>query len=130
MIEHFERPEGLAAVNGYSHAVAGVGRLIAVSGQLPVDREGVIVDSTDALAQARQVFVNLDSALRAAGAGARDILRLTFYLTDLTDLGAVRAARDEFIGDGPKPASSLVQVSQLALSAARVEIDALAITEA
>jgi enamine deaminase RidA (YjgF/YER057c/UK114 family) len=130
VIQHFERPRDLPPVNGYSHAVAGVGRLVAVSGQLPVDGAGVLVDPTDALAQARRVFANLDGALRAAGARPRDVVRFTIFLTDLADLDAVRTARDEFIGSGPPPASSLVQVTQLVLPSARVEIDALAITEA
>ncbi len=51
---------------------------------------------------------------------------LGFYLTDLSDLEAVRIARDEFIGDSQTPASSLVQIAGLVLPDARVEIDALA----
>ena len=129
MIEHFERPAGLGPVNGYSHATSGTGRLVAVSGQLPVDESGAIVDTTDAAAQARQVFANLGRALAAAGARPADILRLTFFLTDLEDLPAVRQARDEFLAEGPPPASSLVRVAGLVLPDARVEIDALAVVE-
>lgn len=129
MIEHFERPDGLGPSNGYSHAVAGVGRLVAVSGQLPVDRDGALVDSSDALTQARQVFTNLAGALRAASASPGDLLRLTFFLLDLADLGAVRTARDEFLAGRPAPASSLGRVAGLVLPRARIEIDALAMTE-
>jgi len=129
VIEHFERPDGLGPSNGYSHAVAGVGRLVAVSGQLPVDRDGALVDGSDALTQARQVFTNLAAALRAASASPGDLLRLTFFLLNLADLGAVRTARDEFLAGGPAPASSLVRVAGLVLPGARIEIDALAMTE-
>jgi enamine deaminase RidA (YjgF/YER057c/UK114 family) len=128
VIEHFERPDGLGPVNGYSHAVAGSGRLVAISGQLPVDAEGNAVDATDALAQARQVFANLTHALAAAGATPADVIRLGFYLTDLDDLAAVRSARDEFIAGGQPPASSLVQVAGLILPGVRIEVDALAVT--
>lgn len=127
MIEHFERPDGLGPVRGYSHAASGAGRVVAVSGQLPVDADGTIVDKADALAQARQVFANLTCALAAAGARSTDVIRLMFFLTDLADLPAVRTARDEFLGDGPAPTSSLVQVVGLVLPEARVEIDALAV---
>jgi enamine deaminase RidA (YjgF/YER057c/UK114 family) len=130
VIEYYERPDGLGPVNGYSHAVAGTGRLVAVSGQLPVDAEGNVVDPSDALAQARQVFINIAGALKAAGAKPKDVIRLTFYLTDLGDLPAVRTARDEFIGDTPAPASSLIQVAGLILPDTRIEIDALAVTSA
>lgn len=129
MIEHFARPDGLGPVNGYSHTVAATGRLVAVSGQLPVDDTGAIVDSSDVLVQARQVFTNLTLALRATGAEPKDVIRLTFFLTDLADLGSVRMARDEFLGDGPRPTSSLVQVAGLVLPDARIEIDALAMTD-
>lgn len=101
MIEYFERPDGLGPVNGYSHAASGAGRLVAVSGQLPVDVHGALVDSSGGFAQARQVFANLGTALAAAGAGRQDLLRLTFFLTDLADLPAVREARDKFLGDRP-----------------------------
>lgn len=130
MVDHFPRPDGLGPVNGYSHATAGAGRLVAVSGQLPVDADGTIVSTSDALAQARQVFANIGVALRAAGATPADVLRFNFYVTDLADLGAVRTARDEFVGAGPAPASSLVQVAGLVLADARIEIDALAVTSA
>jgi enamine deaminase RidA (YjgF/YER057c/UK114 family) len=127
-MEHFERPARLGPVNGYSHVVAAAGRLVAVSGQLPVDSDGVIVGAGDPLAQARQVFANLEFALAAAGAQRRDVMRLTVFLTDLADLVAFRTARDEFIGQDPAPASSLVQVSGLVLPDARIEVDALAVT--
>jgi enamine deaminase RidA (YjgF/YER057c/UK114 family) len=129
MIEHLERPDGLGPTNGYSHAVIGEGRLVAISGQLPVDREGALVDASDALVQARQVFTNLGRALSAAGAEPRDLLRLTYFLTDLADIGEVRTARDEFLAAVARPASSLVQVAGLVLPGARVEIDALAMIE-
>ena len=125
----FERPDGLPPVNGYSHVVAGSGTLVAVSGQLPAEESGALVGGTDALAQARQVFENLDRALRAAGAQPGDLLRLTLYLLDLADLPAVRAARDAFLADGPAPASSLVQVAGLVLPGARLEVDALAVRD-
>jgi enamine deaminase RidA (YjgF/YER057c/UK114 family) len=87
-----------------------------------------VVDPSDALVQARQVFANLECALAAAGAKSKDVIRLTYYVTNLDDLTAIRAARDEFVGDGPPPASSLVQVSGLVSPEARLEVDALAVT--
>jgi enamine deaminase RidA (YjgF/YER057c/UK114 family) len=114
---------------GYSHAVAGTGRLVAVSGQLPVDESGVLVDESDAYAQARQVLANLDRALVAAGADRRHLLRLTVLLTDRADLAAFPAAREEYLGGAPRPASTLMIVAGLALPGARIEVDALALTD-
>ncbi|GII82004.1 enamine deaminase RidA [Sphaerisporangium rufum] len=126
-MRHFVRPEGMPPVNGYSHAVAFSGTAVAVSGQVPLDAAGTVVGEGDAEAQTRQVFLNLRAALAAAGAELADVVKLTVYLTDLTDLAAFRRVRDEFISLERPPASSLVQVAGLVHPAFRVEIDALAV---
>ncbi|MEV0094271.1 RidA family protein [Streptomyces sp. NPDC050738] len=126
-MEHYLRPEGTPPVNGYSHAVAFSGTTVAVSGQVPVDTEGRIVGEGDPEGQIRQVFVNLRTVLAAAGAELADVAKLTVFLTDLADLGAFRAVRDEFIDVERPPACSLVQVVGLVHPAFRVEIDALAV---
>jgi len=72
------------------------------------------------------VFVNLRTALAAAGASLADVAKLTVFLTDLADLGAFRKVRDEFIDVERPPACSLVQVVGLVHPAFRVEIEALA----
>jgi enamine deaminase RidA (YjgF/YER057c/UK114 family) len=127
MIEYFAQPEGLGVAEGYSHATAGTGRIVAVSGQLAMNAERELVGGSDPLAQSRQVFANLETALRAAGATPADVFKLTIFLTDIADLAAVRAARDEFLGAAPRPASTLVQVTALVVPGACVEIEALAV---
>jgi enamine deaminase RidA (YjgF/YER057c/UK114 family) len=126
VIDHFPHPAGLAPGNGFSHVTSATGRIVAVSGQLPVDASGTLV-SHDPLTQARQVFANIGAALAAVGAVPADILRLNFYVLDLTDLPVVRTARDEFVDTANPPASSLVQVAGLVLPGARLEIDALVV---
>ncbi|HEU5156775.1 MAG TPA: RidA family protein [Streptosporangiaceae bacterium] len=126
MREHYVRPEGLPPVNGYSHAVAFEGRMVVVSGQVPVNAAGEPVGKDDAEAQVRQVFDNLAGALAAAGAGLEQIVKLTVFLTDLGDLDVFRRVRDEYVSSALPPASSLVQVSGLVHPAFRVEIEALA----
>nr|WP_134005389.1 RidA family protein [Streptomyces sp. 846.5] len=117
-------------VNGYSHAVAAAGTVVAVSGQVPLDAEGRVVGEGDVAAQVRQVFRNLQTALRAAGAELEDVVKLTVFLTDMADLPAFRQARDEFLDPQRLPASSLVQVAGLVHPAFRAEIDALAVIPA
>jgi enamine deaminase RidA (YjgF/YER057c/UK114 family) len=125
-MQHYGRPAGLPPVNGYSHAVAFSGRMIAVSGQVPLDGHGKLAGQDDPQAQVRQVFDNLTAALAAAGAGMEHVVKLTVYLTDLADLEVYRQVRDEYIAVDRPPASTLVQVSGLVNPAFRVEIDALA----
>lgn len=130
MMQHFVRPEGAPPVNGYSHAVAFTGAVVAVSGQVPVDGEGRPVGEGDAEAQVRQVYANLATALEAAGSALEHVVKLTVYLTDLQDLAAFRRVRDEHQDPARPPACSLVQVVGLVNPAFRVEIDAWAVVPA
>jgi len=125
-MEHYVRPDGMPPVSGYSHAVAFQGRLVAVSGQVPLDADGRLVGRGDPEAQARQVFTNLEAALGAAGATMDHVVKLTVFLTDMADLAAFRKARDEFIRADTPPASSLVRVSGLVNPEFRIEVEALA----
>jgi reactive intermediate/imine deaminase len=103
-----------------------VGRLVFVSGCVPLDGAGDVVGGDDALAQARQVLVNMDHVLKAAGSSFADIAKVTVYLTDVDDRQAVNVARREFFGTS-RPASTLVEVSRLAVPGIRVEIDCIAV---
>jgi reactive intermediate/imine deaminase len=125
MQEHYVRPDGLPPVNGYSHAVAFTGRMIAISGQVPLDGQGELAGA-DPEVQVTQVFENLAAALASAGAGIEHVVKLTVYLTDIADLQAFRQVRDKYISPDNPPASTLVQVVSLANPAFRIEIDALA----
>lgn len=126
-MEHYVRPGGMPPTNGYSHAVAFTGTTVVVSGQVPVDEDGRLVGENDPEAQVRQVFTNLARALDATGSAMRNVVKLTVFLTDMADLTAFRAVRDEFIDLEHPPASSLVRVAGLVHPAFRVEIEALAV---
>lgn len=126
MQQHHLRPDGLPPVNGYSHAVSFSGRMVVISGQVPLNGKGQLVGEGDPEAQVRQVFENLRTALAAAGAEMGQLVKLTYFLTDLADLDVVRRVRDEYISLENPPASSLVQVSGLVNPAFRIEIEALA----
>ncbi|MFF8289906.1 RidA family protein [Streptomyces sp. NPDC016309] len=126
-LTHVHAPDGVAPGSGYSHVVWGSGRFIAISGQCAFDADGSVVGEGDAGAQARQVFRNLRRCLAAAGAGFDDVLKLTYYVTDVAHLPAVRAARDEVIDTARPPASSAVQVASLVRPELLVEIEAFAV---
>ncbi|MFD9223301.1 RidA family protein [Streptomyces sp. NPDC060064] len=127
-LTHVQAPEGVAPGTGYSHVVWGTGRFVAISGQCAFDQDGKVVGEGDPAAQARQVFENLRRCLAAAGASFDDVVKLTYFVTDVAHLPAVRAARDEVIDAGRLPASSAVQVAALFRPELLVEIEAFAIT--
>ena len=120
------RVEGLAEpLSHYTHAVRA-GDLLFVSGCIPVDSEGHLVGGDDVVAQARQVLENVGAALTAARASFADVAKVTIYLTDVDDRERIDPVRREFFGDA-RPASTLVEVSRLAIPGARIEVEAVAI---
>src|SRR5712691_8868432 len=126
-LQHYRTPDGLAPGPGYSHAVTGRGRWVATAGQVALDDAGKLVGPGDFEAQARQVFANLARALAAAGASFADVIKLNYYVTDISQLPVVRAIRDEYVDTSRPPASTAVQVSALALPDLMIEIEAWAI---
>ncbi|MEU6273347.1 RidA family protein [Streptomyces populi] len=123
-------PDGVAPATAYSHVVTGTGRFVAVSGQLSLDEDGALVGEGDAGAQARQVFENLRRCLAAAGAGFDDVVKLTFFVTDMAHMPAIRAARAEHIPADRLPAASAVQVAALVRPEFLMEIEAYAVVGA
>ncbi|GAA1148598.1 RidA family protein [Kribbella jejuensis] len=122
----YPQVQGVAPGNGYSHVVTGTGQWVAVSGQLALDQDGKLFGAGDPDAQAEQVFANLERCLAAAGTTFENVVKLTFFLTDVGHLPAIRVVRDKYI-PGTKPAGTAVQVSGLAVPGALFEIEAYAI---
>ena len=123
----FLSPDTLPAPFGYSHVVeAPASRVVFVSGQVPLDAEGRLVGEGDFDAQVRQVFENLSSALEAAEATWGDVVKLTYFVTDMSRIASLRAIRDEYVDTQQPPASTLVGVSRLFRDEVLVEIEAVA----
>ena len=124
----FLSPETLPRPFGYSHVVdAPAGRIVYVSGQVPLDTGGELVGAGDLQAQARQVFHNLNAALEAAGVGWPTSSSSTSS-TDLSEIAALREIRDEYVNTEQPPASTLVQVAALFRPDVMFEADAVAVT--
>ncbi|MFF1450112.1 RidA family protein [Streptomyces sp. NPDC058274] len=120
-------PDGVAPAAAYTHVVMGTGRFVAVSGQLALDEDGKLVGEGDPAAQARQVFENLRRCLAAAGATFDDVVKLTFFVTDMAHMPAIRAARDAHLSPDRLPAASAVQVAALVRPEFLMEIEAYAV---
>ena len=118
-------PELAEPISHYTDAVA-TGQLLFVSGCLAVDGEGALVGGGDVVAQARQAFANVGAILTAAGARFDDVVKVTVYLTDVDDRPRNNPVRQEVFGPA-RPASTLVEVSRLAVEGARVEVDCVAV---
>src|ERR1700753_2963252 len=115
--------EGLAApLSNYTDAVR-FGDILFVSGLTAHDGEGKLVGGTDAAAQTRQILANLKLVLDAAGATMADVLKVTVFLTDITDRAAINPVRQEFFG-AARPASTLIEGSRLRLPGLEVGVGA------
>jgi 2-iminobutanoate/2-iminopropanoate deaminase len=112
-------------ISHYTDAVRA-GDLLFVSGCVPVDAEGRLVGEGDVVAQARQVFANVGAVLEAGGATFADVVKVTVYLTDVADRTRINPVRQEVFGDA-RPASTLVEVSALAIPGAKLEVEAVAL---
>ncbi len=124
MSEAIRAEEIVEPLSHYSDAMRSQGFLFT-SGCVSLDREGNVVGAGDIDAQVRQVFDNLRAVLRAGGVGPADVVKLTVYLTNIADRQALTEPRKVLFGDH-RPASTLVEVSALALPELLVEIEAVA----
>lgn len=128
IVKHLN-PTTLPQPTGYTHVVevAG-GRTLYVSGQIAVDTSGAVVGEGDLKAQTRQVFENLKSALAASGATLDHVVKITVFMTDVSDLQTFREVRSSYFTK-EFPASSLVQVVRLVRPELLIEIEAVAVVE-
>jgi len=115
------------AIGPYSQAIAvPAGRLLFLSGQIPLDpATGELVKGTIE-EETAQVMRNLAAVLEAGGAGFRHVVKTTIFLTDLADFARVNGVYGAHFPGSP-PARATVQVAALPRGA-RVEIDAVAAT--
>jgi reactive intermediate/imine deaminase len=127
-IQHIN-PPALSAPHGYSHVVVvRSGRTVYVAGQVPLDRNGALVGTGDLAVQTKQVFENMKAALSAAGASYADVVDMTTYLTDVSQIDAYRKVRDQYMS-APLPAASLVEVKSLFRKDVMIEVSAIAVVQ-
>ena len=103
-----------------------VGDLIFVSGQVALDPEGEIVGRDDFDAQAEQTFANLAGVLEAGGSGLQNVVKVTIFLTDMSNFEKIVELRGRYFTP-PYPADTIVEVSSLALPELMIEIEAIAV---
>lgn len=110
-------------ISHYCDAVS-FGNMLFISGMAPLDENLNLIGGDDVAAQAEAVFVALDKVLKAAGATFADVLKVTVLLTDVNDRTKINPVRQKYFGSA-KPASTLFEVSRLAVPGMKVEIEAV-----
>jgi 2-iminobutanoate/2-iminopropanoate deaminase len=122
MIRTTNAPAPLAGAP-YCQAIR-TGDMVFVSGQVPLDPSGVLVEGGIA-EQTRQSLANVAAIVSAAGGSLANVIKTTVYMTDLGEFAAMNAVYAEAFA-GHTPARATVQVAALP-AGARVEIDAIAV---
>ncbi len=123
-------PETMPKSVGYSQvATVTDGTMVFVAGQVALDRSGNVVGRNDFGAQVQQVFENLKAAVEAAGGDFNDVIKLSSYFLDLSQLGKFREVRDKYVNLENPPVSTAIQVPGLFRPEFLVEIEAVAIVK-
>ncbi|MFD7680330.1 RidA family protein [Streptomyces sp. NPDC060187] len=128
-------PAGLHEIDVYRQVSVATGsRLVFVAGQVAWDAEGVTVGAGDLAAQVEQCYLNIATALAAAGGGFDDVVKLTVHVVDWTPdkmplllEGIARAGAK--LGAAPVPPASLFGVAALDVPDHLVEIEATAVLD-
>jgi len=122
------QPDGWPAPKGYANGILAEGRTIFVAGQIGVDAAGAMASGL--AAQLEQALRNILAVLAAGGAGAEQIVRLTWYVTDLglyeTQLKEIGQAYRRVMGRH-FPTMTVVEIRRLVEKNALVEIEATAV---
>lgn len=119
-------PPGLSTPRTYTHVVRA-GNLLFIAGQVAIDDKGTVIGTTMA-EQLDRALTNLEIALKSQGADWSHVAKTTIYTTSVAEFSAPEAVavRAKHMG-GSKPASTLVQIQQLANPQFKVEIEAVAV---
>ena len=111
------------AIGPYSQAVR-TGKLLFVSGQIPLEPEsGEMIDG-GIKPQTERVLKSLKAIVEQAGGRMEDVVKTTVYLTDLSLFTEMNEVYAQFFSQN-RPARATVQVAALP-KGALVEIDAIA----
>lgn len=117
--------EAPSAIGPYSQGISAEGRMVFVSGQIPINPATGSIVGDDIELQARRSLTNLRAVLSEAGASLENVVKTTVFLTDMNDFAAMNSVYAEFFPENP-PARSAVQVARLPKDV-KVEIEAIAV---
>lgn len=121
-------PEGWPVPRGYANGMVAQGRVLVTGGLVGWDAQGVFAEGF--VGQLRQTLLNVRAVVEAGGARVEDIVRLTWYVTDIAtyraSLKEMGPAYREVMGRH-FPAMAVVAVTALVEPQALLEIEATAV---
>ena len=131
MAHEYINPDAVSKPAAYTHVVVSrPGRVVFISGQVAIDKDGNVVGAGDLGAQAEQVFKNLQACLASVGTTFADVTKLTTFIVGYQaarDRAVLGAARQKYLPATNPPSSTLVGVQALATPDIMIEIEATAV---
>ncbi len=118
--------EAPGAIGTYSQAVA-CGKTVYLSGQIPLDPKSMTLVAGGIEEQIHQMFKNLAAVAKASGGSLAHAVKVTIYMTDLTQFGKVNEIMAQYFNK-PYPARATVGVAALPKGSA-VEADAILVLD-
>ena len=110
------------AIGAYSQGVAA-DEFVVTSGQIGINPETGELAMENFEAEVLQVLKNVQSVLEAGGSDINNAVKLSVFITDLSNFKLVNNVFIDFF-NGDYPARSVVEVSALPLNA-NIEIEAI-----
>ena len=126
--QQYLNPNTMARPRGYTQVVK-VGNTVYIAGQVSAGPDGNVVGKGDPEAQARQVWRNIEAAVKSVGGTLQNVVKTTTYVTSLNYAAAVRHVREDLYRSSNPPTSTLLVVAGLASPDYMMEIEAIAVVE-
>ena len=127
-----ENPDALGKPLGQYSQITRVkaSELLFIAGQVATDRSGKLVGADDFDAQCRQVFANIEAALKSQGASFANVVEFTTYLVHSQDIAAFYRWREEnypkMFPDGKYPPNTLLIIDRLVQEQFLIEVQTVA----
>ncbi len=116
-----------AARGPFSHAVkvSEFSSLVFTSTVAAIDKNWHVIGEGDIRKQTEVTILNLKTALHEAGASIKDVVKVNWYLTDISHFQTVLEVREQMF-EGNRPASATIPIGLLAIPELLIEADAIA----
>lgn len=126
MIKYYSDIGGLISPPEPYSYVVHAGNTLYLAGQVALDENGAIVGNTTK-DQSRQIWNNIEIALKAAGASIENIVKITYYLQDIRELPEEIKIRKTLFTPLRFPAVTAIQAAALGLPGLKMEVDVTAV---
>ncbi len=123
-------PKGSAEIMGaYSHGLkidVGNSKMIFVTGQIAMDKNGNAIAPDDIEKQTEFVFESIRKILNEANSSLDDVVKAVIYVTKMSDFSKISPIRNKYFANS-KPVSTLVEISKTVKEGCDIEIDVIAV---